>query len=153
MKADTDPAELIGPAVRGTTGVLASACAYAPGVKRISITASCASVLTPTRQPGLFSEEDWNEESPAVVEAQGRAAPAAEKYRASKTLAERAAWEFWNKHKSEVQWDLVVVNPPFVFGPFLHEVDKPENLNESARDWYDTVVKGTKDNDALVTIG
>ena len=43
-----------------------------------------------------------------------------------------------------------MLNPPYVFGPFLHEVDKPRNLNESVRDWYDTVVKSTKDNDALV---
>ena len=152
MKADTDPAELIGPAVRGTTGVLASARAYAPGVKRISITASCASVLTPTRQPGLFSEEDWNEESPAVVEAQGRAAPAAEKYRASKTLAERAAWAYWEEHKKEVGWDLVVLNPPFVFGPVIHEVPTPDTLNESMRDWYNTVIKGTRDVATLAKI-
>ena len=110
-------------------------------------------MLTPTTEPRVFSEEDWNEASIAEVKEKGRAASNPGKYRASKTLAERAAWEFWNKHKSQVQWDLVVVNPPFVFGPFLHEVDKPENLNESARDWYDTVVKRTKDNDALVTIG
>ena len=69
------------------------------------------------------------------------------------TLAERAAWDFWNGHKSEVGWDLVVLNPPFVFGPFLHDVDKPENLNESAREFYDTVVKGTKDNNTLANVG
>lgn len=27
-----------------------------------------------------------------------------------------AAWDFMEKHKSEFQWDLVVLNPPFVFG-------------------------------------
>ncbi|TBU38649.1 NAD(P)-binding protein [Dichomitus squalens] len=148
-----DPDELIIPAVHGTTGILASALKHGSSVKRVVVTSSCASVLTPTTEPRVFSEEDWNEASIAEVKEKGRAASSPAKYRASKTLAERAAWDFWNKHKSEVQWDLVVVNPPFVFGPFLHEVDKPENLNESARDWYDTVVKGTKDNDALVTIG
>jgi hypothetical protein len=25
-----------------------------------------------------------------------------------------AAWEFWNKNKTKVTWDLVVLNPPFV---------------------------------------
>ena len=152
FKAD-DPSELIVPAVRGTTGILASALAHAPqAVNRIVITSSCAAVLTPARQPGLFSEEDWNEASIAAVESQGRAAPNAEKYRASKTLAERAAWAFWEEHKTEVGWDLVVLNPPFVFGPVVHEVANAAALNESARDWYDTVVKGTRDVASLVAI-
>jgi hypothetical protein len=32
-------------------------------------------------------------------------------YLASKTLAERAAWEFVAKHKAELKWDLVVHQP------------------------------------------
>ena len=101
----------------------------------------------------MFSETDWNEASIVEVNEKGHAAASMAKYRASKTLAERAAWEFWEKRKNEVQWDLVVVNPPFVFGPFLHEVDKPENLNESARAFYETVVKGVLDDDALGSVG
>ena len=101
----------------------------------------------------MFSETDWNEASIVEVNEKGHAAASMAKYRASKTLAERAAWEFWEKRKNEVQWDLVVVNPPFVFGPFLHEVDKPGNLNESARAFYETVVKGVLDDDALSSVG
>jgi len=26
----------------------------------------------------------------------------------------KAAWQFYENHKNEVQWDLVVINPPFV---------------------------------------
>ena len=139
--------------MHGTTGILASALNHAPTVQRIVVTSSCAAVLTPTPEPRIFSEEDWNEASILEVKEKGREATNFAKYRASKTLAERAAWEFWEKRKGEVQWDLVVANPPFVFGPFLHEVDKPENLNESARDWYDTIVRSTKNNDALVNVG
>ena len=148
-----EPEELIVPAVHGTTGILASALKNAPSVKRIVITSSCAAVLTPAPDPRTFSEENWNEASIVEVKEKGKDAPAIAKYRASKTLAERAAWDFWNGHKSEVGWDLVVLNPPFVFGPFLHEADKPENLNESAREFYDTVVKGAKDNNALANVG
>lgn len=148
-----DPQELIGPAVQGTTGILKSAAKNAPSVKRIVVTSSCAAVLTPLNEPRVFSEEDWNEASIQEVNEKGKDASNPGKYRASKTLAERAAWEYYNQHKSELGWDLVVLNPPFVFGPFLHEVDKPENLNESAHDWFWTVVKGSKDKDALVTIG
>ena len=139
--------------MHGTTGILRSALQHAPSVKRIVVTSSCAAVLTPSTEPRVFSEEDWNEASIAEVKEKGRAAGAPAKYRASKTLAERAAWEFYEKHKSEVGWDLVVLNPPFVFGPFLHDVPNPESLNESARDWYDTVVKGKKDNETLANVG
>ena len=139
--------------MHGTTGILASALKNAPSVKRIVITSSCAAVLTPAPDPRTFSEENWNEASIVEVKEKGKDATAIAKYRASKTLAERAAWDFWNGHKSEVGWDLVVLNPPFVFGPFLHDVDKPESLNESAREFYDTVVKGTKDNNTLANAG
>jgi hypothetical protein len=37
-------------------------------------------------------------------------------YMASKTLAEKAAWEFVAAHKSEISWDLVAINPPYIFG-------------------------------------
>jgi len=37
-------------------------------------------------------------------------------YLASKTLAEKAAWEFVDAHMSEISWDLVAINPPFIFG-------------------------------------
>ena len=139
--------------MQGTTGVLRSALLHAPSVKRIVVTSSCAAILEPTTVPRLFSEEDWNQESVVAVKEKGRDADGGAKYRASKTLAERAAWDFYEKHKSEVGWELVVLNPPYVFGPILHEVSSPESLNESTRLWYDTVVKGKMDNDALANDG
>ncbi|KAH9918743.1 NAD(P)-binding protein [Epithele typhae] len=152
-----DPAELITPAVAGTTGILASAAAHAgPRLQRVVVTSSCAAVLTPGDASGrAFAEADWNEASVRAVEAAGRAAPPAEKYRASKTLAERAAWA---AHAAllgagAVDWDLVVLNPPFVFGPVLHEVRDAVGLNESARDWYESVVKGAKTTEQLATVG
>ena len=139
--------------MHGTTGILRSALKHAPSVKRIVVTSSCAAVLTPSTEPRVFSEEDWNEASIAEVKEKGRAAGAPAKYRASKTLAERAAWEFYEKHKGEVGWDLVVLNPPFVFGPVIHEVDKPENLNESVKLWWNAVVAGKLSNEELATVG
>ncbi|KAF5363173.1 hypothetical protein D9758_008392 [Tetrapyrgos nigripes] len=143
-----DPQELIGPAVKGTTGILQSALKFGKDVKRIVVTSSCASVLEIRPEPTKFSEEDWNELSAKEVQEQGRSAAAASKYRASKTLAERAAWDFYNKHKSEISWDLVVINPPFVFGPSIQDVSSPSALGTSAADWYATVVEGTKDANA-----
>lgn len=122
-------------------------------MKRVVITSSCASVLDNYPEPRTFSEKDWNLGAPKEVEEKGRNASPPAKYRTSKVLAERAAWDFVKENKDQIKFDLAVINPPFVFGPVLHEVDKPENLNTSAADWFNTVVKATKDNDALVAPG
>jgi nucleoside-diphosphate-sugar epimerase len=83
-------------------------------VKRVIVTSSCAAVLHVSPEPKTFSEKDWNEQAPKEVEELGRGAQVMQKYRASKTLAERAAWDLWHANKDKVQWDLVTLNPPFV---------------------------------------
>ena len=30
-----------------------------------------------------------------------------------------AAWKFVEDHKDEINWDLVTINPPYVFGTIL----------------------------------
>ncbi|TFK38821.1 D-lactaldehyde dehydrogenase [Crucibulum laeve] len=135
-----DPHEFINPAVNGTVGILKSALKYGDRVKRIIVTSSCASVLSlPLSKPTIFSEENWNTGAPKEVEEQGRAAPAMTKYRASKVLAEQAAWKFYEDHKSEIRWDLSVINPPYVFGPAIQAISSPDHLNTSLRQWYDAV--------------
>lgn len=147
-----DPQELIVPAVQGTLSVLQSALKYGDKVQRVVVTASCASVLTASPTPRTFSEANWNEHSIKECETKGPNAAPVDMYRASKTLAERAAWRFMEDNKDKLKFDLVVLNPPFVWGPFLHEVDKPENLNTSMLDWYNTVVKGTRPEEQLTSI-
>ena len=146
--------ELIRPALHGTTSVLHSASQPGSSVQRAIVVSSLAAIVdTDAPTPVVFSEESWNDRDVAEVREKGAAAAQAPKYRASKTLAERAAWDFWNGHKKEVGWDLVVLNPPLVLGPFLHEVDKPEDLNESVRMFYNSVVKGAMDNNTLANAG
>ncbi|CCM04264.1 uncharacterized protein FIBRA_06433 [Fibroporia radiculosa] len=152
FKAD-DPDELIVPAVHGTTRVLESALAYGTAVKRIVVTSSCASVMEAQEAPRVFSEVDWNNAAIAEVREKGRAATQPAKYRASKTLAEKAAWEFVEKNKDKLTWDLVVLNPPYVFGPTIHEVSAAEALNESMHDWFYSIFKGSKNAKQLSTIG
>ncbi|GJE86708.1 aldehyde reductase [Phanerochaete sordida] len=147
------PQEMIVPAVEGTLSVLRSALAHANDtVKRVVVTASCASVITAQPTPRTFSEADWNELSPRMCEERGADASNTDMYRASKTLAERAAWRFAEENKDKLRFDVAVLNPPFVWGPFIHEVDKPENLNQSMLDWYDTVVKGTRPEEQLTSV-
>ena len=97
--------------------------------------------------PAAFAEAGLSWEG--LLETKGADAPIADKYCASKALAERAAWKYWNDHRGEVGWDLVVLNPSFVYGPILHEVDKPEHLNESMRMFYDAAIAGTSSKDVL----
>lgn len=97
--------ELIVPAREGTLRVLRAA--REAGVKRVVLTSSFAAVgygHDPTDR--RFTEEDWTDVNGGV-----RA------YVKSKTLAERAAWDFIGREGGALE--LSVVNPTAVFGPVL----------------------------------
>ncbi|KAJ6571117.1 NAD(P)-binding protein [Mycena capillaripes] len=148
-----DPAELLEPAIKGTVGILESARKYGTAVKRVVVTSSCAAVMNVSTTPQVLSELDWNDQAVKEVEEKGREASAGSKYRTSKTLAERAAWDFVKTHKSEIGWDLSVMNPPLVVGtdgpchyflanqPVLHAVSSPDALNTSTKMMYDAFHK------------
>ncbi|THH09440.1 hypothetical protein EW145_g2000 [Phellinidium pouzarii] len=147
-----EPSEIIDPAVKGTVGILESAVKYAgPQLKRIAVTSSCAAILDPAVM-GEVNENIWNNGSIAEVREKGRAADQTAKYCASKTLAEKAAWDFVDKHKSEISWDLTVLNPPFVFGPILHEVASPDALNSSVALFYEAILTKNKTPEELLAM-
>ncbi|KAJ3877793.1 D-lactaldehyde dehydrogenase, partial [Lentinula edodes] len=154
FKAD-DPQELIGPAVNGTRSILKSALNNS-SIRRIVVTSSTAAIIATLPEPKVFSELDWNEQAIEEVKKQGKNASQAAKYRASKTLAEKAAWEFYEASNTNRSWDLVVLNPPYVFGPVIHDVSSPSALGTSAGDWYNSVVRpdmGGKTLEVITTIG
>lgn len=98
--------ELIVPAREGTLRVLRAA--RDAGVKRVVMTSSFAAIgygKAPLDRP--FNEEDWTDPT-----AKGLTA-----YTKSKTLAERAAWEFMTREGGALE--LATVNPVVVFGPVL----------------------------------
>ncbi len=148
-----EPDELIVPAVNGTTGLLASARQFGTTVKRVILTSSGTAIASPTAEPRTVDESDWNDTAVREVREKGREASQIEKYRASKTLAERAAWEWYDVHKTSLRWDMVVLNPTFVIGPWMHPVDKVETLNESLSVYYAVVLKGRMSNEMLVNTG
>jgi nucleoside-diphosphate-sugar epimerase len=104
-----DPDELIVPARDGTLRVLRAS--LAAGVKRIVLTSSVAAV----RRPGPDSvangreltEDDWNDPDN----------PYSTPYTRSKTIAERAAWDFMRAEGAEDR--LVTVQPGAIIGPVL----------------------------------
>jgi nucleoside-diphosphate-sugar epimerase len=96
--------ELIVPAREGTLRVLRAA--RDAGVKRVVQTSSFAAVGYGHRpQSAPFDETNWTDPSGDDVSA----------YVKSKTLAERAAWDFIAKEGGSLE--LSVVNPVGVFGP------------------------------------
>ncbi|KAF8875091.1 hypothetical protein CPB84DRAFT_1966828 [Gymnopilus junonius] len=145
-----EPDDYIKPALQGTLSVLKSALHFGKKVKRIVITSSSAAIHRVITQPThIFDETQWGDEAIEIVQEKGRDAPPMMKYKASKTLAEKAAWDFYNQHKNEVQWDLVVLHPPFVLGPSLQEVKTPESLNVSLEIFYNMLTQPNKSDEEL----
>ncbi|KAH7070725.1 hypothetical protein BKA63DRAFT_83502 [Paraphoma chrysanthemicola] len=131
--------DFLEPAVKGTTEILTGVQRVAKdSVKRVIVTSSFAAVgFDPKEVPGrIYTEADWNPVTLDRVEktwAKGIKGPA---YAASKTFAERAAWDFVQKNKNEVKWDLVTINPPMVYGPIAHSIKSMKDLSESSGQIY-----------------
>ncbi len=98
--------ELIKPARDGALRVLRAA--RDAGVKRVVLTSSFAAIGYGSSPGGnRFTEENWTDPTGGDVGA----------YVKSKTLAERAAWDFVAREGGALE--LSVVNPVGVFGPVL----------------------------------
>jgi dihydroflavonol-4-reductase len=99
-----DPEELIRPAVDGTLRALKAA--HSAGVRRVVLTSSCAAIYKDENKPkmAISTRDNWTDPS----------GPDTAAYEASKTLAERAAWDFVALHP---EMKLTTINPGGVFGP------------------------------------
>jgi nucleoside-diphosphate-sugar epimerase len=102
--------------VRGTTSILNSALKHGDSLKRLILTSSVAAVREDTTVPRVFTESNWNNAAVEAVKTKGSAAGPVTTYLASKTMAEKVAWKFVATHSSNISWDLVVLNPPSIFG-------------------------------------
>jgi nucleoside-diphosphate-sugar epimerase len=101
-----DENDLIVPAREGALRALRAA--RDAGVKRVVMTSSFAAIgYGHPQQEAPFTEKDWTNPSGADVMP----------YTKSKTLAERAAWDFIEREGAGLE--LAVVNPVGVFGPVL----------------------------------
>lgn len=96
--------EYILPAVNGVLYVLRAA--KAAGVRRVVLTSAFGAVCYGTDKHAPYTEEDWTDLSKDI--------PA---YQKSKTLAEKAAWEYVNGEGKGME--LAAINPVGVLGPVL----------------------------------
>ena len=111
-----DENELIAPARDGALRVLKAA--RDAGVKRVVLTSSFAAIGygAPKDRTAAFTEKDWtNLNDPSV-----------QPYPKSKTIAERAAWDFIAREGGTLE--LAVVNPVLVLGPVLGPDTSPSIL-------------------------
>ena len=112
--------EIIKPAVEGTLRVLKAA--KNAGVKRVVLTSSFAAVGYSHQEPGkLITETSWTDPNDKNLSA----------YLRSKTLAEKAAWDFIAGQananaginaanaNTDTTMELSVINPVGIFGPLL----------------------------------
>ncbi len=101
----SDPDELIVPAREGTLRALRAA--RDAGARRVVLTSSFAAVGYSPKPGGDYTEADWTDPD----------MPGLPAYPRSKTIAERAAWDFIDREGGGTE--LVVVNPTFILGPTL----------------------------------
>lgn len=104
MLMPKNPDDLIRPAREGTLRVLKAAADA--GAERAVVTSSVAAVASGRPDKTRFDESDWTDID----------APSTSAYAKSKTLAERAAWDFVAE---DGRLQLTTVNPSVVFGPPL----------------------------------
>ena len=105
LASPKDENELIKPAVEGTLRALRAA--HKSGVKRVVLTSSIAAIYGNELPEGMseFDETIWTD----VTHPIGRMA-----YTKSKTLAEKAAWDYVKSEAPEIE--LTVINPVLVLG-------------------------------------
>ena len=108
LEVPSDENVLIKPAVDGTLRVL-NACSKAH-VKKVVLTSSVAAVAYGHGEEKTYDESDWSNtgEDSGITP-----------YAKSKTLAEKAAWNFVEELDTDKKFDFTVINPVGVFGPML----------------------------------
>ena len=93
------------PAVAGVNRAMKFAKKH--NLKKVVLTSSVAAIYETMESKSYYDENDWSDpENPAISH-----------YSKSKTLAERAAWEFVENENHP--FELAVINPALVIGPSL----------------------------------
>ncbi len=115
---------MIKPAVEGTLRALKSA--KKAGIKKVILTSSTVSMAGDKKENHLTQDSWTNPDSNNISV-----------YIKSKTLAEKAAWEFYKNQTKENKMELTVVNPGPIYGPTL-----TGNITGSSLDMFKKIMTG-----------
>tara|TARA_Y100001978_G_C23681099_1_gene429064 strand:- start:606 stop:1607 length:1002 start_codon:yes stop_codon:yes gene_type:complete len=114
IEEPNDENELIEPALQGTLRALNAA--KNSKIKKVVLTSSMASIAYGHKKDTVNSN-DWTDISKEVGA-----------YIKSKTIAEKAAWDFVN-NQNDVSFALTTIHPGMVFGPLLNEHYEGASVN------------------------
>jgi dihydroflavonol-4-reductase len=98
----TDEDYFVQPAIDGVNRALSFAKKHS--VKKVVLTSSVASIFDTIEKKDIYDESDWSDTDNPAISA----------YSKSKTLAEKAAWEF--VEREDHPFELAVINPALVVG-------------------------------------
>ena len=101
----TDEDYFVKPAIDGVNRALSFAKKH--GVKKVVLTSSVAAIFDTMEKKDIYDESDWSDPDNPHISA----------YSKSKTLAERAAWDFLKREN--YPFELAVINPALVVGASL----------------------------------
>lgn len=107
LKVPKDENEMIVPARDGALRVLRAA--NRAGVKRVVLTSSIAAIAYGTPRDHAYTEKDWSNVASHEMDP----------YAKSKTVAEKAAWDFIGSSENTSSLELVTILPGLVLGPVL----------------------------------
>lgn len=117
-----DENELIVPAREGTLRVLRAV--QMRGIKRVVMLSTIGAIMDGHQgENRTFDETDWSDLTKTRLF-----------YHTSKTLAERAAWDFIQSAENKTKMEMVAVNPANVFGPEL------DGHRHTSIEWYRTIM-------------
>ncbi|KAK6459515.1 protein induced by osmotic stress [Scheffersomyces xylosifermentans] len=128
FSAEDNEKEILIPAINGTKYVLESIAKVAPQIKRVVYTSSVVAIATPEQLGDPTFEVSETVFNPLTYE-DGKSNSLLA-YFASKTLAEKAAWDFVKTNKPS--FTLSTVNPTYIFGPQAQDEDAKGDLNLTA---------------------
>ena len=116
--------EIIQPAIQGTLRALKAA--QKAGVKKVVITSSTVA-MAGDKKINHLTQDSWTDPEKNKVTV----------YIKSKALAERAAWEYYNKNRNISNMELTVINPGPIYGPTL-----TGNLSGASMDMIKKIITG-----------
>ena len=130
--------QILDPAINGTKFLLEAIHTHAASVTRIVLTSSFAAMVNVSSHPSVpYNETHWNNDILNKLKSPDDFAKDTTDlfttWRASKTLAEHAAWYFMSSATPKPTFTLCSVLPPLMFGPVVQVIpdNSLKNLNTS----------------------